>query len=61
MEDSKKPWKSKTLWLALISAVAAFIPSVNAMIVAHPDGYVGIVSALFALLRLVSKDKISIE
>jgi len=59
--ESKKPWASKSLWLALISAVAAFFPSVQHFMILNPEAYAMGIGALFAVLRLVSKDKIVIK
>lgn len=59
--ENKKPWQSKTNWMALIVAGAAFIPQVQAFIVGNPEMYGMIVGGVFAVLRAVSKGKISIE
>lgn len=59
--EAKKPWQSKTLWIALIMAIAAFIPPVQVWIAAYPGYFTMVTGALFAALRLVSKGKISIE
>lgn len=61
MENNKRAYLSKTLWLNAISALCAlFIPSVNDWVNAHPDMVVGIFTALNIVLRFVSKDKIEL-
>lgn len=59
--DQKSPLLSKTLWLALIAAIAAFIPVVSEFIKSQPEMYGLIMSGLFGVLRLITKDKISIS
>lgn len=59
--DQKSPLLSKTLWLALIAAVAAFIPAVSKFISEQPEVYGLIMSGIFGALRLITKDKISIS
>jgi len=56
----KKPWASKTLYMALISAVVAFIPPVQNWIAENPTTYGWIVAGIFAAIRLVTKGKIVI-
>lgn len=58
---AKRPWESKTNWVALISAIAAFVPQVQSFIVMNPESYAMILSGVFMLLRLVSKEKIIIK
>lgn len=57
----KKPWQSKTVWVALITAVAAFIPAFQAEITKNPELVVSTLGLIFMLLRLISKDKIVIS
>lgn len=59
--EQKVAWKSKTVWVALVAAVAAFIPGVQAWISANPDTYGSILSGVFVALRFISKDKIVIS
>lgn len=56
-----KPWESKTLWAALIVAIAGFIPPVGQWINEHPDYFSMVLGGLFGGLRLITKDKISIK
>lgn len=58
---NKKPWESKTLWVSLISAVAAFFPPVQEWITAHAEVFAMGLSGLFAALRLMSGGKIVIS
>lgn len=58
----KKPWQSKTLWINLAVAVSAlFVPGGTDWISAHPVEITVGFSVLNIVLRLVTKDKISIE
>lgn len=61
MEEAKKPWTSKTLWVALIVAVAAFIPGSKEIVGEGGANVALILSTVFAVLRIVTKGKISIE
>jgi hypothetical protein len=61
MDETKKIWHSKTQWVALLTAVAAFFPPVQTFIAANPETYAGILSAVFAALRLISKEKLVIK
>lgn len=68
MNDSKKPWLSKTLWLNFIggiaSAVAVFYPNANVVtqFIASNAVAIGTVwSVLNMILRVVTKDAISLQ
>ena len=61
MEESKKPWLSKTVWLGIIGALAPLVPAIDAWIKGNELVYAQILSLLFLGLRFVSKGKISIE
>lgn len=58
---NKKPWESKTLWVSLLSAVAAFFPPVQVWVASHAEVFAMGLSGLFAVLRLVSGGKIVIS
>jgi len=59
--ESKKPWLSKTLWInALIGVLAIAYPPASAWIVAHPEVATGIFAGINVVLRLITKDAISI-
>lgn len=57
----KPAWASKTLWVALVVAIAPFIPAVQDFVVKSPEMVGMILGAVFALLRIISKDKIVID
>ncbi len=57
--DSKKPWMSKTLWTAVIMALAAQFPPAAALFAANPAAVTTGLAAVFAGLRLVSNGKVS--
>jgi hypothetical protein len=59
--DNKKPWQSKTLWIALIMAIAAFFPGVSAYIQASPEIFTMVLVGVFALLRFITKGGIDIS
>ena len=59
--ESKVAWQSKTAWIAVLSAVAAFFPPVQVWISEHPDTYAQALSVVFLVLRFVSKDKVVIK
>jgi hypothetical protein len=60
--DTKKPWFSKTLILNLVVALCAmFIPSAASYIQAHPEGVTMGFAVVNMLLRLISKDAISLQ
>ena len=61
MDDTKKPWKSKTLWAGLIVALAPFFPPAQAVIIANPELVSMFVGALFAGLRVVSEKKVALK
>lgn len=58
----KKPWLSKTLWVNLIAAAFAFFPGlgVSVWIQAHAAEVTMIMAGINMLLRLITKDKVSI-
>lgn len=56
----KKPWQSKTIWLNIILALTALIPSVHDFIVARPELLALFFAGVNMILRLVSKDKIQL-
>jgi hypothetical protein len=58
---TKKPWQSKTLWIALIAAVIPFFPGAETLVKQYPEVYSVLLGAIFAGLRAISNDKISIS
>lgn len=60
MEESKRPWFSKRVWLGIITAIAPFIPGVSAWVSAHLE-LVGIVwGGLATVIGVLSKHKITL-
>lgn len=59
--ENKKPWLSKTLWMNLLMAASSFIPSVGSWMSAHTELVMAGWSALNMALRLITKDKISLQ
>lgn len=62
MPEIKKPWLSKTIWLNLAGAILALVyPPASAWLSANAEITFGFFAGLNILLRLVSKDKISLS
>lgn len=59
--ESKKPWQSKTNWVALLIAASSFFPLIGSWVQSNPDSFMQIVAGLFMVLRYVTKGKISIK
>lgn len=60
--STKKPWLSKTLITNLVLAVTAVVcPPVQVWISAHPEVSAMVWSGVNAVLRLVTKDAISLQ
>ncbi|TXH10646.1 MAG: hypothetical protein E6R04_04755 [Spirochaetes bacterium] len=59
MGDSKKPWQSKTIWINLGMALAAFFPQVQDHV--NVDTFGVIFGAVNFLLRLTTKTGVSIK
>lgn len=57
----KKPWLSKTLWTNLLLALVAFIPTVGEFVGKNPQVVLFFFGAVNMVLRLVTKDKVSLE
>ncbi len=60
LPDSKPPWESKTMWAGLLTALIPLFPPVSLWVAANPALYSALLGAIFAGLRLVTKDKVSI-
>jgi len=56
--DSKRPWQSKTNWVALINAALAFWPAAAEWVANNPSVYIAIISGLMFLLRFLTKKEI---
>ena len=59
--EEKKPYQSKTIWLGVITAAAAFYPPVAKLIAENPETFASIMGAVFTFLRVISKDKIVVK
>lgn len=60
MEESKKPWQSKTLITNLVVALGAlFAPGVSDWISANPETMVMVWAALNTVLRFVTKKEVT--
>lgn len=59
--EKKKPWLSKTILLNAVMAVVAFFPVAQAWVSANPQVFVFGFAAVNFVLRLVTKDKISLQ
>ncbi len=56
--DSKRPWQSRTNWVALTNAALAFWPDGLEWVADNPGSYVGGISVLMLLLRFITKKEI---
>lgn len=61
LQDTSKPWQSKTLWVSLIVAVAPLFPPVQAVLATNPELAGIAVGAVFSVLRLFTKKPVSIS
>lgn len=59
--ESKKPYLSKTLWMAAIVAVSALIPGVGEFVAKNVEVTGILVGGVFAVLRVMTKGKVSVE
>lgn len=59
--ETKKPWQSKTNWIALIVAISSFYPPLTQLISSNPETFASVVSGIFLFLRLITKEKIVIK
>lgn len=60
MDDTKHPLQSTTLWVSLITAIAAFVPPVQLLVAANPGIAMGVASLISAGLRLAASKKIAL-
>lgn len=61
MDDQKKPWESKTLWVAALTALAPLYPPVGIFVAANPEMVSAGIGVLFGLLRFVSSKKVGVK
>ena len=60
--ENKSPLKSKTLWINFALAVTALAyPPASEYISSHPEVVMSAIAVINIVLRLISKDKISLE
>lgn len=59
--QAKKPWQSKTVWLNLILAIAAFFPAAQDHIKENPDIAAMAVALVNVVMRLLVKDKVALK
>lgn len=58
--ESRKPWQSKTLWSSIAVAALPAIPGVRDVVAANPQESMAVVSGIFAILRAITKGRISL-
>ena len=58
--NTTKPWLSKTIWLNVIIAVAAFVPVVRDWIAGHSEIVLIAIAGAGSILRVVTNGKIGI-
>ena len=57
----KSPFKSKTLWMSLITVILPFVPVLGPLAAANSQ-LVGVaLGVIFGLLRLITKDRIVVS
>lgn len=59
--EKKSPFQSKTNYVALALAIAAFFPAVQKLISENPEAFALAVAGVFGFMRQISHGKISIE
>lgn len=58
---SRPAWKSKTMWISLATSLLPIVyPPAAVFIAANPELFAGILGALFAGLRVVTNDRVTI-
>lgn len=58
MEINKGYLESKTLWVALITALVPLFPEVEEVIKSNPQVVLVVVSGVFSVLRLITSKKL---
>lgn len=61
MKVNKSYFKSKTLWVSLIVAVAPFFPEAQELIAAKPEMVGAVVGAVFGFLRIITGKPLGLE
>lgn len=60
IEETKKPWLSKQVWLSVIVAGASFIPGAKEWLANNMEVVGSVLGGIILLLRVISNGKISI-
>ena len=65
MQESKKPWLSKTMWFGLLTGLSPFLAAVvnvdlNQILANHGAVIASVWGALAVVLRYVTKDKVQL-
>jgi len=57
----KKPWRSKTLWVNALTAVAALIPGVGDWVRENPTIFMTVFAVVNMILRLVTQGRVALD
>ncbi len=61
MDESKKPWESKTIWAAILVAAAPLFPPIAQVVILNPTLCSALVGLLFTGLRLVTEKGVQVK
>jgi hypothetical protein len=61
MEKNRNVLQSKTVWANLLMAGLAFVPSVQAWVIANPEAMAAIWAGINVILRLITKGKVELK
>lgn len=61
LQEEKSPWKSKTIWVAIVVAILPLFPSVSMIVSSNPELVSIVLGGIFSALRVISKDKVIIK
>jgi hypothetical protein len=59
--ENKKPWLSKTIWMSVLTALASLYPPAHEWIADNPVIFSWAIGGVFAGLRVITKDGLSIK
>lgn len=59
--ETKKPWQSKTIWINIVCALLPLVPQLRNYVALYPDLSVTLITGVNLLLRVVTKNKISLQ
>jgi hypothetical protein len=57
---AKPVWTSRTQWMAVITVVAGFFPSVQSFVANHPEVVIQALGIIFMVLRFVTKGAVTL-